>query len=126
MEPLGTLLAARWATEAEVRAIVELVDNPPASTDAAVLMPYNGAIHRQIYRASHNPVLVRVLDGLSDLVDRHRALAIRRNTDRSVAHRDHREIVDALRSHEAELAARLMREHVAYGFEVMRAAGDGA
>ncbi|GAA4548626.1 GntR family transcriptional regulator [Pseudonocardia xishanensis] len=119
-EPLASRLATAAASDSELQAIAELVDNPPAADDALTLLRYNGAIHRQIYRASHNTVLIRVLDQLSDLVDRYRALAFRRDPGVSTAHRNHSEIIAALIARDGDLASRLMRDHVSYGFERMR------
>lgn len=122
LEPLATRLAAVKGTDDEIAAIVRLVKEPPSSDDALTLLRYNGAIHRQIYRASHNAILVRTLDSLSDLVDRYRALVFRRDPGVLTAHRSHTSITDAIAARDADLAARLMREHVEYGFEQMRAA----
>jgi DNA-binding GntR family transcriptional regulator len=120
-EPLGTRLAATHATDQELRGIAELIAHPPETDVAMTLLRYNGAIHRRIYHASHNAVLIRVLDSLSDMVDRYRALALKRDPGKLATHRDHNEIMVALLAREPELAERLMREHVAYGFERMRA-----
>jgi len=122
VEPLGTRLATMHATEAELADIVKYSESRPADNDPLTLLQYNGNIHRGIYRASHNSVLIRVLDSLSDLIDRYRAMTFRRDGAAAAAHRNHARILEAMVEREPELAASLMREHVAFGFERMREA----
>ena len=121
LEPLATSIATQVATDAELQNIALLVREVPGSDDTMTLLRYNGQVHRQIYRASHNQVLIRTLDNLSDLVDRYRALVYRRDPGVLTAHRSHTGISDAIMARDGDLASTLVREHIAYGFEQMRA-----
>lgn len=120
LEPLGTSIATKAASDAELEALRTLVNSSPATDDPLTHMQHNGNLHRSIYRASHNATLIRVLDSLSDLVDRYRVLTIKAHPEPDVAQRVHSDVIDAMVGRKARIASRLMRDHIAVGFEQMK------
>ena len=118
LEGLAARLAAKHATDEEVRVLrkmVEddraLVDNPPAMSRA------NRRFHKQIHLASHNRYLVQQLD----LV--HRSMALLATTSIAAEGRgdgtlaEHAAIVDAIARHDGDAAYEALRTHISRAFE---------
>ncbi|MEO9820818.1 MAG: GntR family transcriptional regulator [Paracoccaceae bacterium] len=117
LEGLAASLAARHATNEEVRILREmvdadnlLVDDPPALARA------NRRFHKQVHLASHNRYLVQQLD----LVYRTMALmattslaAVGRTRD---AQTEHDLIVKAIEKKDEESAGAALREHISVAF----------
>ncbi|MGR3586515.1 MAG: GntR family transcriptional regulator, partial [Pseudooceanicola nanhaiensis] len=98
LEALAARLAARHATEEEVRVLTDMVEADRAHLgDPGALSRANRRFHKQIHLASHNRFLVQQLD----LV--HRSMALLATTSLAARGRDevalaeHGAIVDAIR-----------------------------
>ncbi len=117
LEGLAAALAARHATEEEVRILREmveadnkLVDDPPALARA------NRRFHKQIHLASHNRYLVQQLD----LV--HRTMALMATTSlaaqgrTTIAQSEHDAIVSAIEAGDEAAAGDALREHISVAF----------
>lgn len=117
LEGLAASLAARHATEEEVRVLRDMVeDDRELLGDPKAMAPANRRFHKQIHLASHNRFLVQQLD----LVHRSMALmattslaAIGRDED---ALREHDAIVTAIENHDAEAAGKALRAHISKAF----------
>ena len=117
LEGLAASLAARHATEEEVRILREMVeednelmDNPPALARA------NRRFHKQIHLASHNRYLVQQLD----LV--HRTMALMATTSLAavgrgaIAQGEHDMIVRAIEEKNEAAAGAALRDHISVAF----------
>lgn len=117
LEGLAASLAARHATEEEVRILREmveddnlLVDDPPALARA------NRRFHKQIHLASHNRYLVQQLD----LV--YRTMALMATTSLAAAGRtrlaqeEHDKIVQAIETKKEAEAGEALRTHISVAF----------
>lgn len=117
LERLAARLAARHATDEEIRVLRDmvgaddsLVDDPEALSRA------NRRFHHQLHLASHNRYLVQQLD----LV--HRTMALMATTSLAVegrgevAQREHRAIVAALETRDESAAAEAIGEHISTAF----------
>ncbi len=117
LEGLAASLAARHATEEEVRILREmveadngLVDDPPALARA------NRRFHKQVHLASHNRYLVQQLD----LV--YRTMALMATTSLAAAGRtriaqdEHDAIVTAIENKDEKAAGEALREHISVAF----------
>ncbi|MDP5216758.1 MULTISPECIES: GntR family transcriptional regulator [Ruegeria] len=117
LEGLAASLAARHATEEEIKVLREmveaddaLVDDPPALSRA------NRRFHEQIHLASHNRYLVQQLD----LV--HRTMALMATTSLAaqgrgeIAQAEHKAIVDAIAARNEEAAGRALKDHISVAF----------
>ena len=105
LEGLAARLAARHATEEEVRLLHEMVEEDRARVnDPSALSRTNRRFHRQVHLASHNRYLVQQLD----LV--YRSMALMATTSLAakgrseVALAEHRRIVDAISAGDGALA----------------------
>lgn len=120
LEPLAAAGAARRATAARRRELVELAaviaDLDPSSVDATTLMRHDVAVHRGVYRACGNPHLEDVLVRLDNLATRIWCLVLDRLPALGGHVGEHVDLLQAVVDGRAEDAAALAAEHVA-GFE---------
>ncbi|MCX7564945.1 GntR family transcriptional regulator [Sulfitobacter sp. F26169L] len=117
LEGLAARLAARNATEEEVRLLREMVEADNALKDhPAALARANRRFHKQIHLASHNRFLVQQLD----LV--HRSMALMATTSLAVqgrgeiAQREHDKIVSAIEARDGDAADAALRAHISVAF----------
>lgn len=119
LEGLAARLAARHATEEEIRVLRSMVDEDKAllGGDPRNLSRANKRFHKQIHLASHNRFLVQQLD----LV--HRSMALMATTSFAAEGRDaiglaeHDRIVAAIESRDGEAAYQALRGHISKAFE---------
>lgn len=114
VESMAARLAAEVASDADIKALHQLVDpyaEVEAPTDMSAYSDANIRFHQAIIEASGNPVIGEIADGLFFHVRaiRHRTIGDHDRARRSVD--DHSEIVAALESRDGERAERLVREH---------------
>jgi DNA-binding GntR family transcriptional regulator len=117
LDPLAASLAAQRRSEADladVRAALDGLEALSARPSAAELASHH-RFHAAIHRASHNALLVEVLDGLwvkTDRYRRHGLEAGRSDEERDARATEHRLLFEAVRDGDADTAAELMRRHV--------------
>ncbi|MGI1662776.1 GntR family transcriptional regulator [Palleronia sp. KMU-117] len=118
LEGLAARLAAKHATDEEVRVLQKMVDEDARLVnDPAALARANRRFHRQIHLASHNRYLVQQLD----LV--YRSMALMATTTLAaegrgrVALDEHQKIVDAIKAGDGDSAYRALKEHISNAFE---------
>jgi DNA-binding GntR family transcriptional regulator len=117
LDPLAASLAARRRTEddlADVRSALDGLEALDAAPSLAQLESHH-RFHAAIHRASHNALLVDVLDGLWVKTDRYRRHGLesgRSDEERDARATEHRRLFEAVRDGDAETAAELMRRHV--------------
>lgn len=118
LEPTATRMAAERRTDDD---LVEIADA------AARLLPVNRsageeavlahrAFHQAVYNASHNDVMIRMLDDLWDKSDRYRRLGLalaEGGTPRTADLDQHRSILELVGRGDGEAAEALAQEHIA-------------
>lgn len=125
LDPLAVEIAARDASDDDLGALQELAEKAAAAaeSDPVTQMYQNRNLHRAMYRACGNAVLIQTLDTLWDSSDRYRLTLLRGDrTIGSQAHAEHSAIVRAMVERRAGDAAALMREHVAGSLERVKKA----
>ncbi|MFT4218068.1 MAG: GntR family transcriptional regulator [Micropruina sp.] len=118
LDPFAAGLAAERRGPPDLAAIASALDalHPVAAQPTAESLHAHRAFHRAIYRASHNPSLIGILDGLWDRSDRYRLLGLRHrvrpgdHVERVRA--EHAAIADAVAAGDPATARGLMLEHV--------------
>ncbi|MEX0349995.1 MAG: GntR family transcriptional regulator [Paracoccaceae bacterium] len=117
LEGLAASLAARHATEEEIKVLREMVEADDALVDdPAALSRANRRFHEQIHLASHNRYLVQQLD----LV--HRTMALMATTSLAaqgrgeIAQAEHKAIVEAIAARDEEAAGRALKDHISVAF----------
>lgn len=114
LEGLAARLAARHADESDVSGLLEAIDDAEdalRSGDQGALVELNSRYHEGILDLSGNGYLHEVmmrLRGRTQWIFSRTAGSIRGQHSL----KEHRELADAIRSGDEELAARLAREHV--------------
>jgi DNA-binding GntR family transcriptional regulator len=119
LEGLAARLAARHATEEELRVLRAMVDDDMAllGGDPRALSRANKRFHKQIHLASHNRFLVQQLD----LV--HRSMALMATTSFAAEGRDaaglaeHDAIVRAIEARDGDAAHAALRTHISRAYE---------
>lgn len=119
LEGLAARLAARHASDEEVRVLCGMVEEDRAliGGDPRALSRANKRFHRQIHLASHNRFLIQQLD----LV--HRAMALMATTSFAAEGRDvqglaeHDRIAAAIAARDGEAAETALRDHISRAFE---------
>ena len=119
LEGLAARLAARHASDEELRVLRRMVDEDQGllGGDPRLLSRANKRFHKQIHLASHNRFLVQQLD----LV--HRSMALMTTTSFAAEGRDgaalaeHDQIVAAIEAHDADAAYAALKAHISHAFE---------
>ena len=118
LEALAARLAAKHASEEEVRVLYGMVEHEMALIDDPMkLSRANRRFHNQIHLASHNRYLIDQLN----LV--HRSMALLATTSLAAdgrgvqALQEHRAIVDAISENDGDAAAKALKTHLSYAFE---------
>lgn len=118
LEGLAARLAARHATDEEVRVLRTMVSDDHALLgDARAMSRANKRFHRQIHLASHNRFLVQQLD----LV--HRSMALMATTSLAaegrseVALAEHDALIAAIEARDGDAAYQALRTHISRAFE---------
>ncbi|GGA70160.1 hypothetical protein GCM10011490_21000 [Pseudoclavibacter endophyticus] len=113
IEPPIAALAARRATELEIEQLRRILDDMARDNDRAEFSRLDRLFHRAIAQYTDNPLLLRLLDRVSEILDVTRAsLPITRVT-RRLALRDHHAILDAIAAHDPEAAEAAAASHIA-------------
>lgn len=117
LEGLAARLAARHATEEEVKVLYDMIEDDRALlNDPPAMARANRRFHRMIHLASHNRYLVQQLD----LV--YRSMALMATTSLAaqgrgeVALAEHKAIVDAISQREEDAAYQALRDHISVAF----------
>ncbi|MDA7426938.1 GntR family transcriptional regulator [Primorskyibacter aestuariivivens] len=117
LEGLAARLAARHATEEEVRVLRDMVEEDAAlRSNPTALARANRRFHKQIHLASHNRYLVQQLD----LV--HRSMALMATTSLAAEGRgdkaleEHDAIVRAIEARDEEAACEALKAHISVAF----------
>lgn len=117
LEGLAARLAARHATDEEVRVLRDMVEEDAAlKSNPTALARANRRFHKQIHLASHNRYLVQQLD----LV--HRSMALMATTSLAAEGRgdraleEHDAIVRAIEARDEEAACNALKAHISVAF----------
>lgn len=117
LEPSATELAALRRTEREIAAMRAAADAllPVTRTWGEEAIAAHRAFHRAIYAASHNNVMIRLLDDLWDKADRYRRIGLELPAGaepRTIDLNQHHEILELVVTGDGAAAAGLVRSHI--------------
>ncbi|MDX3249480.1 FadR/GntR family transcriptional regulator [Streptomyces sp. ME18-1-4] len=113
LEPQATGLAAALLTPRDLRELGDILTRSKSAATVEEFVAHDIAFHARIIEAVGNPVLSMLLRVLSTSTQRARIVRgsqARRAVDN--AHRDHQQILDALRARDALLAASAATVHI--------------
>jgi GntR family transcriptional regulator, transcriptional repressor for pyruvate dehydrogenase complex len=115
VEPHVASLAAKRATPADIAAMELAVENAQAGRTAGDprFMPHSIAFHIALAEAAKNQVLLSTVNSIRTPFQEVLAtLPADDMAERAIA--DHRQILDAIKTHDPERAQRLMHAHITY------------
>jgi GntR family transcriptional repressor for pyruvate dehydrogenase complex len=124
VEPPIAARAAQRGTSDDLDVLSDLLEQMRATTSVARTAQLDIEFHDAIARATHNPLLIKLMRFASDEIDagRRRRAHSRRRRERTIA--AHEEIVARIAAHDADGAAAAMARHIAeVNEEIGRAAG---
>jgi DNA-binding FadR family transcriptional regulator len=119
LDPLAVRLAAEWRDEADrarIREAAASLEPLDAGSGLAALEAHR-AFHAALYRASHNDLLVGLLDGLWDKAGRYHRVALEAQEDspddRARVQAEHQAMMGAVLDGDPHAVEEHMRRHVA-------------
>jgi len=116
LEAESAALAAERATEDDVRRLEELAETRYTRGDRRTYEKYlraNSAFHLALVRSTHNARLEAIVMSSLDQHQRPLYLGLGVGVDGKASTREHREVVEAVRTHNAAQARTLMTDHIA-------------
>ena len=119
LDPTAAELAAQRRTDDDIAAMQAAVDKllPVTRQWGEESLTAHRSFHQALYRASHNDVLIRLLDDLWDKSDRYRRLGLELphgDEPRTRDLQEHHQLVSLIVDGHAAEAAQLMRGHIAH------------
>lgn len=120
LDPLAVRLTAAVASDEELATIEAISRQRVEGTDPIAHLHHNRHLHRAIYRACGNSVLVQILEVLWDRSDRHRLATLEDDATIEVVDHEHTAIVEAVLARDGDKAAALMAEHVSDSMDRIR------
>lgn len=117
LDPTAAELAAERRTDHDITALRAASARllPVTRSWGEEALTAHRAFHRALYLASHNDVLIRMLDDAWDKSDRYRRIGLELppgEEPRTRDHREHHELVDLIMAGDATGARTLMRAHI--------------
>jgi DNA-binding GntR family transcriptional regulator len=117
LDPAAAEHAAKRRTDADLAALRGTAARllPVTRAWGRTALDAHRAFHRAVYVASHNDVLIRMLDDLWDKGDRYRRLGLELppgDEPRTRDHQEHLELVELITARDATGARDLMRAHI--------------
>jgi DNA-binding GntR family transcriptional regulator len=120
LDPMAASLAATNATPEERKALKELLLAEEPGPRPVDRVTRHRKLHRAVYGACHNSLLVEMLDSLWDVGDRYRLVTLQHGAVAPPLPQDHGAVVKAVIEGKAKQAAKLMHEHTAQAFQTIR------
>jgi len=112
-EPAVARMAATRATDEELDAIDRILDEQRRKVRASEpTIGEDSAFHAALAQATHNPVIVGIMETLNDLLIESRQRSLERRGRSLQSLRGHESVAAALRRHDAEGAAVAMHDHI--------------
>ena len=129
LEEMATRLAARWATENDIRRMREIADTILKCDPQKNFEKYletDTQFHRTVRQASRNGVLVGTLEQLQAHIDRYyyysKHMASKTMGD---FHSEYTAIIDAIEQHDSEAAGKAVMAHLGNYYEIIQASYYG-
>jgi DNA-binding GntR family transcriptional regulator len=119
LEGTAAALAAEHATPAEVRLLLRIAAREEREKEhPSRLVGINGELHQTLYRAAHNRYLLQSVNTIVDALGllRHSTFVLPGSVE--LAHREHLQIIGAIRDRKPREAEQWAREHVRHALSM--------
>ncbi|MCW6091050.1 FadR/GntR family transcriptional regulator [Clostridium sporogenes] len=118
IEVEATALAATRITKEQLKKLEHIIDEIKNIEDEKLLAKLDKNFHYEIAQASNNFILLNIINSCSSLIDsliqNARYKIIKNNVNKEELVNQHEKIYLALKEKDAELASKLMREHLEF------------
>ncbi|AKC61821.1 FadR/GntR family transcriptional regulator [Clostridium sporogenes] len=118
IEVEATALAAKRITKEQLKKLEHIIDEIKNIEDEKLLAKLDKNFHYEIAQASNNFILLNIINSCSSLIDsliqNARYKIIKNNVNKEELVNQHEKIYLALKEKDAELASKLMREHLEF------------
>jgi len=112
-EPAVARVAAARASDAEIDELARMVEEQARRVRGKKpTIDEDTAFHSALARATGNPVLVRIMETLNDLLVGSRTLRLRQPRAPLLSVKGHEAVVEALRARDGDAVARSMARHI--------------
>ncbi|MGI9585191.1 MAG: GntR family transcriptional regulator [Acidimicrobiia bacterium] len=118
LEPIAMKATAQTITEDDLSAAEDLVDQMDEEDDPARWIELNASFHRLLADSSGRPLLASIVDNLRNLSSLYIAESLNQVDRRQRANREHRDLVDSLRSHDIDQAVEAEQSHLEHTLEL--------
>lgn len=118
LEPLAMKATAQAITDSDLDAAEDLVSQMDAEDDPARWIELNGSFHRLLADSGDRPLLASIVHNLRNLSSLYIAESLRQADRRERANREHRELVESLRSHDVDQAVESEQSHLEHTLEL--------
>jgi DNA-binding GntR family transcriptional regulator len=116
LDPYAARLGAQGATDLERRQVREYAEyHDPVSSENN--LDAHSSLHRAMYVASRNDVMIRLLDSLWARADRYRIILLKNATTAAVAESEHHQLADAFMAGNGKLVETLLARHLRASYE---------
>ncbi len=113
LEPIAIAATVEGITEEEIDVALGLVDQMDAEDDPARWIELNGAFHSLLVDSARRPLLGSIVHNLRNLSSLYIAGSLKEQADRRErGNREHRELVESLRSRDVVSAVAAERAHL--------------
>ena len=112
LEQLAATRALGAFTPADLRVLIRLENQLERTRDARRWLELNRQFHIEMYRRSGYPRIVRIIEGLWDLVEPYLLLFMRNRAAVENAEHEHREMLDAIEASDAVRLRNLVAKHL--------------
>ena len=112
IETAAVRLAVARASEDDIAALRQLIEDERASSEAARVLNASSAFHAQLTQLSGNTLMAEAIGGAMARLARTRWLETQSSTSRENAWREHLEMIEAIEARDADRAAELAGAHI--------------
>lgn len=112
LEGAAAAMAARHASDLEIRQLEQLIDDSARAKDPKVLIEYQRRINDLIHQAARNRYLIKAMRKLRETLFLVGTVVTVMPNRPAMLLREHREILAAIKKRDARKAEKVMRSHV--------------
>lgn len=121
LEVENAAMAAQQATEADLAELTQLCcEMESAASDPQQFALKDSQFHRRLSETTHNPLMILLLDSMEKLMSEVRALVSKRPNLFDRVMPTHLQIVECIKSRDADGACLAMREHLVIALKIQR------
>jgi DNA-binding GntR family transcriptional regulator len=113
LEGTAAEFAANRASDSDVKRLEDILEREQKSLgEVGSLISLNNELHRSIYLAAHNRYLTNSIRSLSDSLNLLRGSTLSDPDRQRTSHKEHTQIVAAIRRRDPEIATAIARQHI--------------